>query len=427
MSLPDYHLIQRKRKRGTVLYAGIIADAVSGRKSYAKMIPLQTAPAGDGKRDRERRDREAYAELLELHAAGKLSDSSKLADYLIEFWTYETSPYVKAKKRRTGRNISPKYVNNNLGWIKRYFLPYMAHRRVESLSDLSKKVLWDWMEHLAEHGRLKLPGEVLETDADGKPIEPGTISPTTINKVRQAVHVALEHADKLDLIPLNPMSAVEKLRETPNDRKPYQIAELRKLFSAPWSDIRSFTACMLAASTGLRLGEVRGFRLFNLHLRDGYLDVTENYQDGEGLKPPKWGHDRRGVPVPDMVVTAIVAMLRTYPWKPVKKTSYVFYGNAPGEPVPKHMFSRHLKERCKVVGIPYRDFHSLRQTAASIYAERAGIDTVRRILGHTTEKMTEHYITATEETRSAFSDIQNKVWSDQDGDRRHVQDGGETP
>lgn len=420
MSLPDYHLIQRKRKRGAVLYAGIV-DPRPNHK-YSKMIQLQTAPAGDGKRDRERRDREAYAELLELQAQGKLTDSSKLADYLTEFWTYDTSPYVKAKKRRTGREISPKYVNNNLAWVKRYFLPYMAYKRVESLSDLSKKVLWDWMEHLAEHGRLKLPGEVLETDENGKPIEPGTISPTTINKVRQAVHVALEHADKLDLIPFNPMSAVDKLMETPKDRKPYQMDELLALFAAPWSDIRSYTACMLAASTGLRLGEVRGLRLLNLHMREGYIDVLENYQDDEGLKAPKWGHERRGVPIPAMTIRALVAMLRTYPWKPVKKTSYVFYGNSPGEPVPKHIFSRDLRARCKIVGIPYRDFHSLRQTAASLYAERAGTDTVRRILGHTTEKMTEHYISATDETRSTFSRIQNQVWSNQDGNQRKAKD-----
>lgn len=413
--LPTYHLIQRKRKRGAVLYAGIVSDT-PGEK-YSKMVKLQTSPATGGPRDLRRRDREAETELRELHAAGKLVPSSRLADYLIDFWTFETSPYIKAR-RQEGRTISETHCNNNRHWVERYFLPYMAHRKVESLSDLTRKVLLDWRIHLADNGRIKLPGEKLPTDKDGNPIEPTRISYSTVNKVRQAVHVALEHAVTVGMIPFNPMTAVRRVKETPNERGAFETHELAKLFAAPWDDIRSYAGAMLAATTGLRLGEVRGLLVGNLHLRDGYLDVVTNYVDGEGLKAPKWDKVRRGVPIPRHAIVAVVAMMRTNPWKRYAPTDYVFYGDHPGKPIGKHVMTRSLRARCKAVGVAYRDFHSLRHSASSqLIAHGARPDDVQRLLGHSTAMMTAQYTHSTDETRRLILEAQNRAWSDRDSDQ----------
>lgn len=414
--LPKYHLIQRKRRKEVALYAGI-PKTTPGPGRYEKMIRLKTAAATKGPQDFRRRDREAEVELRELHAAGKLVPSSRLADYLKDFWTFDTSPYVKAR-RQEGRTISEAYCTNNLHWIERYFLPYMEHRKVESLADLDRKLLLDWRIHLADNGRIKLPGEVLETDDKGNPIEPATISYSTVNKVRQAVHVALEHAVETGMIPFNPMASVRRVKETPKERGAFETHELAKLFSEPWDDIRSYAGAMLAASTGLRLGEVRGLLVGNVHFRDGYLDVVTNYVDGEGLKAPKWEKVRRGVPVPRYAILAVIAMMRTNPWKRFKPTDYVFYGDYPGKPIGKHVMTRSLRERCKAVQVPYRDFHSLRHSASSqLIAYGARPDDVQRMLGHSTASMTAQYTHTTDETRRLISEAQNRAWSNRDSDQ----------
>ncbi|MDY7028074.1 MAG: hypothetical protein SVR04_07240 [Spirochaetota bacterium] len=90
VEVPEYHLIQRKRKKGVVLYAGIPRN--DGTGCYAQMIKLKTAPADlNKKRDKEWRDREANVEVLELVKAGKIGHSSGLAAYLLTFWDYEKS------------------------------------------------------------------------------------------------------------------------------------------------------------------------------------------------------------------------------------------------------------------------------------------------------------------------------------------------
>lgn len=138
--VPDCHLVQRKRKNGkTVLYVSVPRN--DGNSRHQRMVQLATAPADLSKaRDKARRDREAHAEVIELQKAGKLSESADLAEYLDTFWNYDESEYIR-NKRRLGRTISPDYAANNRSLIGEYFLPYMKHRRILSLTDLTKSVL----------------------------------------------------------------------------------------------------------------------------------------------------------------------------------------------------------------------------------------------------------------------------------------------
>lgn len=415
VELPEYHLIQRKRKKGVVLYAGIPRN--DGTNRYAQMIQLQTEPADlSKKRDRERRDREAHVEILELVKAGKIGHSSGLAAYLDSFWDYENSEYVRSK-RAEGRDISPDYIRSNRQLVWKYFLPYMKHRKIESLADLNKKVLLEWRNHLFEHGRLNLPGNV-ETDDKGNPIEPRTITPVTINKVRQAVHVALEHAEAIDLIPVNPMRSIKRVHETPQKVGFFEIEEVKKLFAHPWGDFRAYAASLLSVSTGLRLGELRGLLWDNVDLEKQYLNVVTNWQDGQGIKPPKWGDVRYGVPFPSKVAEALETLKGMNP-HPISSKAFVFFGETAESPIPRQILPRQLKQAMKREGIPERQptnpdarrtFHSLRHTAGTLLAATAGMDTVQRLLGHTTQAMTENYVHTTDTDRDIILKAQNGLW-----------------
>ena len=108
--LPDYHLVQRKRSNGrVVLYAAVLKSERSAKTHRPKyqMLQLQTAACDLAKsREKTRRDKEAHAELLELYAAGKIGVSSDLDNYLLTFWDYEKSEYIK-DRLSSGHSVSP--------------------------------------------------------------------------------------------------------------------------------------------------------------------------------------------------------------------------------------------------------------------------------------------------------------------------------
>ena len=59
---------------------------------------------------------------------------------------------------------------------------------------------------------------------------------------------------------------------------------------APWRDHRQFVINVLAASTGARMGEIRGLLLENVF--PDHLEIQHGWEDHSGLEEPKWGSVR---------------------------------------------------------------------------------------------------------------------------------------
>ena len=59
-------------------------------------------------------------------AEGKEGPPTNLVEYLLTFWDYEQSPYVRSK-RAEGRTMSPVYVQNSQNLIRDYFVPFMKY------------------------------------------------------------------------------------------------------------------------------------------------------------------------------------------------------------------------------------------------------------------------------------------------------------
>ena len=363
-----FHLLKRK----TSFYVGIL-DSVPGPKGkprYKVMKSLKTLNRGLARK-------RAIAVMADTSLTSSRDD---LADLLLRFWTPEHSEYLKSR-RAEGKDISPLYCSNNRSWIERYFLPYFAERGITTLNKLDRRTLYAWRDDL--FARRESLG----------------ISPSTINKVRQAVMVALEWAVDMEMISVNPMARVKRVAEKPAVREIFEREHLKAIFSSPWADFRAYAACLTAASTGARLGEVRGLRSSALHLDGGYMDIVTNWQDGEGLKPPKWDSVRYGVPLPSRTIECLATLESMNPHG--AGDHFVFWGPSEAEPVPKHILTRGLKAAMKQAGIPAtgRTFHSLRHTYVSLLRHEIGADRVRQIVGHTSTAMTDAYTHETAEDR----------------------------
>ena len=118
--------------------------------------------------------------------------------------------------------------------VVRDFLAHMGSRAEASIASVSPPEIVAFRNKLREEGR----------------------SVATCNAIRGMLSVPFESAHKLGFSPINPVAAVEPLkdRSTKSGREPFTAQEAAKLVQSAQGDWRG--AVLLGATTGLRLGDV---------------------------------------------------------------------------------------------------------------------------------------------------------------------------
>jgi integrase len=227
----------------------------------------------------------------------------------------------------------------------------------------------------------------------------------TINAVRQSVAVALAEAARLGLIRDNPAARAPKLAEQKTERGVLTVAEARAVLGAPWADQRAYAASLLAATTGMRLGEVRALKLESIGA--GEIEIKSSWSNLEGGKDPKW-RSIRTVPVPAHVEATLRALTALNPWG----DGFVFYGGHRGRPRGGMELRAGLQAALAAAGIP-KDrgvtFHSWRHFYNSQMRDRIPDHALRQLTGHRSEAMTERYTHITQESRDAVAMIAGQI------------------
>ncbi|MDC7124796.1 MAG: hypothetical protein PQJ46_04475, partial [Spirochaetales bacterium] len=222
---------------------------------------------------------------------GKPQKSGEIiSEYLSKFWK-EDSDYVKSKKIR-GRSLSSDYLHNSFICIEKHVIPFLRNCGKEGiyLSQVTPGLLEKLLTSLSENNNL---------------------SSRRINAIYQAVTVPLAEAERLGIISNNPAKRVQKLTEKKPERKILTPGEVKAFFGIVPEDLRLYGINMLAATTGMRLGECRGLKRQCLH--DTWIEIKYNWQDSEGLKSPKWGSERI-VPVPTKTMEILDDLSKKNPW-----------------------------------------------------------------------------------------------------------------
>lgn len=307
--------------------------------------------------------------------------SHLLLEYLAAFWA-DDGTYQSSLKAR-GRTISPAYLANNRGAIKGHVKPYIdAHHAGLTLDATTGAAIEGLVMSLYNSGKL---------------------TPRTINTIRQAVAVPLAEAARLGLIAVNPATTIAKLSERTVQRDILSIAEAKEYFKRAWPDLRYYAINLLAATTGMRLGECLGLQVGDIGADE--IRVSHNWQVGEGLKAPKWGSSR-AVPLPAKTGDTLRDLVTLNPWN----DGFVFYGRARGTPMSKVSIDRDYRLGIVKAGISEADrvargltFHAWRHWYVSML--RGGIPdhSLRALTGHKTEAMTERYTEIPAESRAAVA------------------------
>ena len=200
--------------------------------------------------------------------------SAPLLEYVENFWQPD-SEYVKEKALVEKNQLSAQYLMSNRLMVKTKMKPFPGFACI-TLNELSKPLIRQWKLWLAEQG----------------------YSGRTINGALLALRVPVKRAFFDDLIPADPFNGVPRAAHKEKVRGILTPAEIKKLVETPADDPRSRLAVFLPLFCSLRMGEVRALQWKSI--ADGIISITQNWQEGEGLKRPKCG-SAGFVPMPQIV------------------------------------------------------------------------------------------------------------------------------
>lgn len=338
------------------------------------------------KQKRKDRAAEQAIEWLTTGAPDRSRGSWTVQEYVSSFWR-DDSDYVSMRRiRKGGKGISQAYVDNMRRSIESHFVPWLKQEKIDSL------LLARFRAHHLEKYQLHL-----HRIAGDHSKAPGR----WINSQRQAVTVALNRAAKLGLIEVSPAAAIEKAEEEPASRSILSLEDAARFLADTWTDQLHRTLNLVAAYSGLRLGELRGLLPEHLEVQTigsalvPVIKVRSNWVERDERKHPKMG-SARDVPIPQFVYDALRDLIAANPWR---DNGPIFYSTRRGVPVSKTAVGDAFRDRKAALKI--KDdllvFHSWRHWYNTYMRTKLDDHVLKQLTRHKTEQLTDRYTHMTAE------------------------------
>ena len=361
------------------------------KKSYDAGISIETlrAKLGDDSIRRIGTRSAAAAIAVRAYEEGltvKEKKSPNFIEYVLNFWDFDNSSYVKLKNKTKKNSIGRDHCLNMLGTFKKNFM-----KRINPSLKLS---------------------EITQSDIEAvivSLIDEGKISEATINKVILSVQKPINEAFARGMIKTNPMQNISMLERYQKDRGIPTKAEveaileyLRKEGFAGRISIKIYLAVALAATTGMRQGEIRALRKDaiefvenNLEYEDqAIITVGESYAKLDGFKSTK-GKRVCHVPVSKTLAEELIRMAEQNPYG---DTLILWSESSSTAPMAASYLLKYYYAALAADGITEEkrkerniDFHSLRHFFNSMLRGQIDDSNLRLIVGHQSERMSDNY------------------------------------
>lgn len=308
--------------------------------------------------------------LDDLANAEKLKEQARLNITFLEFAKgfWATDGLYAVGRRARLRTVSQGFLDIREGVTKNHLEPYWGKYR---LQDISPKKVDRWVIDMASDNR---------------------IAPGTVNQRLQVFKVMLDEACKQEYLTKNPAQFIKPIGNEYQEKGVLSLEEVRTLLNpCIWPEFKHYTIALLTLATGLRISEVRGLQVTQVH--PDYIKVHTAWEQKYGLKEPKCG-SVRDLPITPMIYEALQEVIAS-----TKATQLVFYGATKETPLSKSWIEKQLYRAMARIGISEESrlkrnitFHSLRHTTNTILRSAGVADSkVRMITGHRNESMTERY------------------------------------
>jgi integrase len=226
----------------------------------------------------------------------------------------------------------------------------------------------------------------------------GPLRPKTVRGVSTTLRRALADAMRAGHIAWNPADAATAPKAIPTkEPKAWGAEELRR-FLDHVSDDRLGALWLLAASTGMRRGELLGLRWIDVDLDAARLRIREtrvSYGRLQATKEPKTERSRRSIPMSGRCVGALRAWRRSQAEERLAAgAAYsdqgIVFSDELGGYLSPSATSAAFRRTVKAASLPPITLHGLRHTFATLGLE-AGVDVlyVSELLGHSTPAITQ--------------------------------------
>ena len=304
------------------------------------------------------------------------------------FWDFDSSVFIKRQLDR-GHSISKKYAFCMKAFVRNYWRPYFGDDAC--IEDLTVPELDDFLFYL--HDVRNLASE-------------------TINKNINCANRCFNWLASQKKIPENPVASVERFKVDAEERGIPTETEIRQLLDLQWENHAAKLAFEVAAFYGLRAGEISGLRVCDIDVVGDMLHVRHSYSEIDKLKSTK-NKDCRDIPVDHSLALQLINQARLNPV--YGEMSFVFWSQRNHEiPITPGYYADCFYAALEEIGVSETQrkernmvFHSLRHFCATVLKQRADTETVMAIMGHRSERMTEHY--SDHETQEKFDNMRTII------------------
>lgn len=217
-------------------------------------------------------------------------------------------------------------------------------------------------------------------------------APTTVHHIHAFIHVMLDSAVRLGIIPRNYSDYVDAPGLKPKEIKPLSEAEMRQVILAVQGD-RLEALFVLALATDMREAEMLGLRWEDIDFERARVRIAMTLHLTSGvftLEPPKSRSSMRTLPLPALALDALRS------WRESQQSEEETVGDAwmdkwglaftteVGLPIRYDWLIRHFRSLIIVKGVSGETrIHDLRHTFATLLLERGvPIKVVSELLGH---------------------------------------------
>ncbi len=314
-------------------------------------------PAG-----RSRADAEAIAARLSVERQGareRPTSALTVEQFLLEVWL---------PRRR--RELRPSTARRYQWYIDNYITPAIGFHRLAGLrAEHLDRMYVDLLAHGGRNG--------------------AALSAKTVYDVHVVMRSSLRFAADRHLVDHNVAADARPPRTSTRSRPSAEIWTAQQLasFLAHTAHLRLYPAIHLAATTGMRRGEIAGLRWGDWHIDTHRLSVARSRQSIQGGTvevPTKTAASRRSIDL-DANTEQVLARWRRRQQRdgqPVGVHDPIFT-NRHGEPVNPESISQLFDRKAVSSGLPRIRLHDLRHTHASLLvAAGEPIKVVSERLGH---------------------------------------------
>ncbi|MCX7708955.1 MAG: site-specific integrase, partial [Clostridia bacterium] len=223
------------------------------------------------------------------------------------------------------------------------------------------------------------------------------LSTTTVLHIHRVLHLALKYAIQWQYIQYNPVDACKPPRLNKKDLEVLSDSQLQLLFDTVKEEA-VFIPIFIAATTGMRLGEVCGLQNEDVDIQNKIFTIRKSFKRISGemkLNSTKTHRSKRPVPMlpgTEKVLLEYIRKKKSYKVQFLSsyKDSEHFCVWQDGSPILPDYVTKVFKKYSRRLGFSESiSFHSLRHTHAS-WLLRQGVNpkVVSERLGHTSVNIT---------------------------------------